>query len=315
VTGTFHQPKAYSRGQRVEIIPAIDIIGGEYVRLKRGDYSQKRVYGASPLAMAQEIADAGIKRLHLVDLDGAKAKRVVNLKVLEEIAQNTPLIIDVGGGLQREQDFIDVFNAGAHMATVGSLAARKKDWVVYLLIALGLLFFGVFTLVKPKLFEQLFIIALGIVAIVTGTSSLVTLNKYSFAKFNRTSTLIKGVASIIIGVLAVILPITMGGVLWRIVLYVLAAQLLLSAIVVIIDAFAVRLLGLSPAPLFLEGVVSLVVSILLFISPKTIADLLVTILGVALIVVAVAIGVIAFVIRKKRFSQTIEAVEVEIEDP
>ncbi|HHU88456.1 MAG: DUF308 domain-containing protein [Sphaerochaetaceae bacterium] len=193
--------------------------------------------------------------------------------------------------------------------------ARKKDWVVYLLIALGLLFFGVFTLVKPKLFEQLFIIALGIVAIVTGTSSLVTLNKYSFAKFNRTSTLIKGVASIIIGVLAVILPITMGGVLWRIVLYVLAAQLLLSAIVVIIDAFAVRLLGLSPAPLFLEGVVSLVVSILLFISPKTIADLLVTILGVALIVVAVAIGVIAFVIRKKRFSQTIEAVEVEIEDP
>lgn len=193
--------------------------------------------------------------------------------------------------------------------------ARKKDWVVYLLIALGLLFFGVFTLVKPKLFEQLFIIALGIVAIVTGTSSLVTLNKYSFNKFNRTSTLIKGVASIIIGVLAVILPITMGGVLWRIVLYVLAAQLLLSAIVVIIDAFAVRLLGLSPAPLFLEGVVSLVVSILLFISPKTIADLLVTILGVALIVVAVAIGVIAFVIRKKRFSQTIEAVEVEIEDP
>lgn len=193
--------------------------------------------------------------------------------------------------------------------------ARKKDWVVYLLIALGLLFFGVFTLVKPKLFEQLFIIALGIVAIVTGTSSLVTLNKYSFAKFNRTSTLIKGVASIIIGVLAVILPITMGGVLWRIVLYVLAAQLLLSAIVVIIDAFAVRLLGLSPAPLFLEGVVSLVVSILLFISPKTIADLLVTILGVALIVVAVAIGVIAFVIRKKRFFQTIEAVEVEIEDP
>ena len=93
--------------------------------------------------------------------------------------------------------------------------ARKKDWVVYLLIALGLLFFGVFTLVKPKLFEQLFIIALGIVAIVTGTSSLVTLNKYSFNKFNRNSTLIKGIASIIIGVLAVILPITMGGVLVR----------------------------------------------------------------------------------------------------
>ena len=121
----------------MEIIPAIDIIGGEYVRLKRGDYSQKRVYGASPLAMAQEIADAGIKRLHLVDLDGAKAKRVVNLKVLEEIAQNTPLIIDVGGGLQREQDFIDVFNAGAHMATVGSLAARNQSLTLQLLATYG----------------------------------------------------------------------------------------------------------------------------------------------------------------------------------
>lgn len=121
----------------MDIIPAIDIIGGAYVRLRRGDYSQKRVYGESPLAMAKEMVDAGIKRLHLVDLDGAKAKRVVNLKVLEEIAQNTPLIIDVGGGLQSEQDFKEVFNAGAHMATVGSLAARNRHLTLQLLETYG----------------------------------------------------------------------------------------------------------------------------------------------------------------------------------
>src|SRR5690554_355779 len=87
--------------------------------------------------MAKQIADAGIKRLHLVDLDGAKAKRVVNLNVLEKIAQNTPLVIDVGGGLQSKQDFSDVFNAGAHMATVGSLAARDRQLTLELLATYG----------------------------------------------------------------------------------------------------------------------------------------------------------------------------------
>ncbi|NLA93374.1 MAG: hypothetical protein GX842_08100 [Spirochaetales bacterium] len=192
--------------------------------------------------------------------------------------------------------------------------SRKRDWIVYLLIALGLLFLGIFTLAKPKLFEQLFIIALGVVAVVTGIGSLVTLNKYSFGKFNRTTTLVKGIGSIIIGVLAVVLPITIGGAIWRIILYVLAVQLLLSAIVVLIDAFAVRSLGLSPANLVVEGIVSFVIAILLFISPRTIADLLVTILGIVLIVLAVVLGAIAFVMRKKRAVGTIEAVEVEIEE-
>ncbi len=121
----------------MEIIPAIDIIDGKYVRLTRGDYEQKKVYGNDPLTMAKQIADAGIKRLHLVDLDGAKAKRVVNLNVLEKIAQNTPLVIDVGGGLQSKQDFSDVFNAGAHMATVGSLAAQDRQLTLELLSTYG----------------------------------------------------------------------------------------------------------------------------------------------------------------------------------
>ncbi len=115
------------------IIPAMDIIDGHYVRLKMGDYTKKEVYGEDPLAMAKKIADAGLKRLHLVDLDGAKAKHIVNLIVLEKIARHTPLIIDVGGGLQSKQDFSDVFSAGASMATVGSLAAKQRNLTVELL--------------------------------------------------------------------------------------------------------------------------------------------------------------------------------------
>lgn len=109
------------------IIPAMDIIDGQYVRLKMGDYTKKEVYGEDPLEMAKKIEDAGLKRLHLVDLDGAKARHIVNVKVLEKIARHTSLVIDVGGGLQSKQDFVDVFSAGASMGTVGSLAAKQRD--------------------------------------------------------------------------------------------------------------------------------------------------------------------------------------------
>ncbi|MDD2297156.1 MAG: 1-(5-phosphoribosyl)-5-[(5-phosphoribosylamino)methylideneamino] imidazole-4-carboxamide isomerase [Sphaerochaetaceae bacterium] len=115
------------------IIPAMDIIDGRCVRLRMGDYSQKTIYGEDPLTMAKKFSDAGLQRLHMVDLDGAKAKHTVNLKVLEQVAHNTPLIIDVGGGLQSKQDFANVFSAGASMATVGSLAAEKQDLTLELL--------------------------------------------------------------------------------------------------------------------------------------------------------------------------------------
>ncbi|MFA7370704.1 MAG: DUF308 domain-containing protein [Sphaerochaetaceae bacterium] len=185
---------------------------------------------------------------------------------------------------------------------------RKRVWIVQFLVALGLLIFGIFILAKPKLFEQLFIITLALVAIITGISSLVTLSNYSFNRFNKNSTLIKGVASIIIGVLAVVLPIAIGGAVWRIILYILAVQLFLSALVVLIDAFAVRSIGISPAPLVTEGIISLALAVTLVVAPRKIADLLVTILGVALIVIAVALGVIAFFTRKKN-----RAIMAEIE--
>lgn len=118
-------------------IPAMDIIDGSCVRLRMGDYASKQVYGTDPTEMAKMFADTGLSRLHLVDLDGAKAGRVRNLKVLERIAGETDLVIDVGGGLQSRQDFDAVFSAGAAMATVGSLAARDRELTLSLLQTFG----------------------------------------------------------------------------------------------------------------------------------------------------------------------------------
>lgn len=111
----------------MEIIPAIDIIDGKCVRLTQGDYAQKKVYNENPLEVAKQFEDAGLKRLHLVDLDGARVGQVVNLAVLEKIAAGTNLIIDFGGGIKTEETLISVFNAGANLATTGSIAAKEPE--------------------------------------------------------------------------------------------------------------------------------------------------------------------------------------------
>src|ERR1043165_5845758 len=105
----------------MDIIPAIDIIDGKCVRLTQGDYEQKKVYNEHPLEVAKEFEDAGLKRLHLVDLDGAKAGAVKNWKVLETIAGKTSMVIDFGGGIKAEKDVQIVFESGATLATVGSM--------------------------------------------------------------------------------------------------------------------------------------------------------------------------------------------------
>lgn len=107
-------------------IPAIDIIDGKCVRLTQGDYAQKTVYNENPLEVAKTFEDAGLSRLHLVDLDGAKAGAVQNWKVLEEIASNTSLLIDFGGGIKKESDVNIVLGSGAAMATIGSLAVKDE---------------------------------------------------------------------------------------------------------------------------------------------------------------------------------------------
>lgn len=111
----------------MQIIPAIDIIDGKCVRLTQGDYDQKKIYNEHPLEVAKAFEDAGLQRLHLVDLDGAKAGAVKNWKVLESIANKTSLIIDFGGGLKKEQDVKVVFESGAAFATVGSIAVKDEN--------------------------------------------------------------------------------------------------------------------------------------------------------------------------------------------
>lgn len=117
----------------IEIIPAIDIIEGKCVRLAQGDFATKKIYSENPLEIARQFAAANLKRLHIVDLDGAKNGAVVNLKVLETIARNTDLKIDFGGGIKTDADLEAVFNAGALTANVGSLAvknpARFEGWL------------------------------------------------------------------------------------------------------------------------------------------------------------------------------------------
>ena len=111
----------------MRIIIAIDIIEGKCVRLTRGDFNTRKIYNEDPLEIAKQIEDSGLKYLHLVDLDGAKNKRIENLKVLETIAGKTSLIIDYGGGLRTADDMNRVFNAGARQTTAGSIAVREPQ--------------------------------------------------------------------------------------------------------------------------------------------------------------------------------------------
>lgn len=109
------------------IIPAIDIIEGKCVRLTQGDYNQKKVYNEDPLEVARAFEDAGIRRLHLVDLDGAKAQKIINYKILEQIASHTGLQIDFGGGLKSDEDLRVAFESGARQVTGGTIAVKDPE--------------------------------------------------------------------------------------------------------------------------------------------------------------------------------------------
>ncbi|MEI3797773.1 MULTISPECIES: 1-(5-phosphoribosyl)-5-[(5-phosphoribosylamino)methylideneamino]imidazole-4-carboxamide isomerase [unclassified Chitinophaga] len=113
--------------KKFEIIPAIDIIGGKCVRLTQGDYNQQKVYNEHPLEVAKEFEAIGVRRLHLVDLDGAKKGAVVNWKVLESIAGKTGLVTDFGGGIKTDKDLEIVFQSGAALATIGSVAVKQPE--------------------------------------------------------------------------------------------------------------------------------------------------------------------------------------------
>ena len=111
----------------IELIPAIDIIDGKCVRLSQGDYNSKKVYNENPLEVAKEFEAHGIRRLHVVDLDGAASHHIVNYRVLETIASRTSLIIDFGGGIKSDEDLIIAFENGAQMVTLGSIAVKNPE--------------------------------------------------------------------------------------------------------------------------------------------------------------------------------------------
>ena len=111
----------------IELIPAIDIIDGKCVRLTKGDYTTTKVYNEDPLEVALEIEAHGLQRLHVVDLDGAKSKHVINYRTLDRIASHTSLIIDFGGGIKSDEDLTIAFENGAQMVTIGSVASQKPE--------------------------------------------------------------------------------------------------------------------------------------------------------------------------------------------
>lgn len=119
------------------IIPAIDIIDGKCVRLTHGDYTRQKVYNENPVEVAKQFEDAGITRLHMVDLDGAKAGMIINLKVLEAVASQTKLVIDFGGGIKKINDVESILNAGASIATIGSLAVKHPELLEEWLMEFG----------------------------------------------------------------------------------------------------------------------------------------------------------------------------------
>jgi len=114
----------------IKIIPAIDLIDGKCVRLTKGDYSRKIIYNENPVEVAKEFESIGIKYLHLVDLDGAKAQRIINWDVLESISKETDLIIDFGGGIRSDKDLQIAFESGASKITAGSVAVNNREMVL-----------------------------------------------------------------------------------------------------------------------------------------------------------------------------------------
>lgn len=111
----------------IELIPAIDLIEGKCVRLTKGDYTTQKIYNEDPLAVAEEFASYGFRRLHIVDLDGARSSHIVNHNILEKIASHTSMVIDFGGGIKTDEDIRIAFNSGASLVTIGSIAVTRPE--------------------------------------------------------------------------------------------------------------------------------------------------------------------------------------------
>lgn len=183
---------------------------------------------------------------------------------------------------------------------------KNMRWLGQFLLGLLIIIAGIFMLARIEVFKEALVIILGVLAVVTGIISLVSLNKYSFGRYTRTATIIKGILGIVVGILAIVMPLTTGETVWTIIMYILGADLLYAAVVLLTSAASMRSSGIFIAPLVYEGVISLVFAIILFLFPQSIANLLVTIFGIIVLAVGVTITILGWHARK--------ALPLEIED-
>jgi uncharacterized membrane protein HdeD (DUF308 family) len=185
------------------------------------------------------------------------------------------------------------------------IGMKQMRWLGTLAIGLAVLAVGIFMLASGETFIRILLMVLGVLSILSGIASIATVGRYGFGRYNRNATMVKGMLGLVIGVLAVVMPLFTAQATWMVFVYVLAAQLLLSAVVSLGAAFAVGARGVGSSRLSAEGWLSLLFAVVLFLFPKSIGQLLLTILGIVVIVVGLTLVVIALVAARKKDTVTV----------
>ena len=189
---------------------------------------------------------------------------------------------------------------------------KNKKWLGWLAIGLLLIAAGCFILFQNEAFVRVLVMLLGALAVVDGVIALTTMNRYSLGTFSKNATLVKGILSLVVGILAVVMPIFTAQATWMVFIYVLACQILLSGLVTLMDAFVLRSSNFNVSRMVVEGFVSLIVAVILFLFPQSVGTLLVRILGITVVVVGITVGALSFHIRNKRDSQVLHEPEFEV---
>jgi len=189
---------------------------------------------------------------------------------------------------------------------------KNKKWLGLLAIGLLLIAAGCFILFQNEAFVRVLVMLLGALAVVNGVIALTAMNRYSLGTFSKNATLVKGILSLVVGILAVVMPIFTAQATWMVFIYVLACQILLSGLVTLLDAFVLRSSNFNVSRMVVEGFVSLIVALILFLFPQSVGTLLVRILGITVVVVGITIGALSFHIRNKRDSQVLHEPEFEV---
>ena len=198
------------------------------------------------------------------------------------------------------------------LAQEGGWSMKSKKWLGQLLIGLVIVAAGVFILVRTESFLQIFVIILGLAAIINGSLALISMNRYAFGKYNRNATIVKGILGLVVGVLAVVLPLATAETTWMIFIYILAGQMLISAFITLVASASVRRQKLAATPMVQEALVNLVLAVILFLFPRSLGTLLINILGIIVIAVGATIGGLAFYAREKRDLEAVVEVEAEV---